>query len=487
MDEAKGNRQLKKRNITTRINTIRRYVAEECDIKVLQEKKDQLKTAFIEFEEAHEAYELCLKEEKDLNESEVYYTEVQNNYIKCLETANEYGHKVKSDIKVSEESPAKQSDSQSLQLAAVNLPKLEIESFNGDPMKYHSFISTFEETVERYCDDGGARLTRLLQFTEGQARKAISACAVIGGSEGYAEARRILLERFGHDHIVSETMTSRLRSKKPAHNRRDIQELADDVMSCFLTLRQTGRLQEIDTQNTIMDIVDRLPKYVQNRWRNEAVNTRRHSGTYPGIRELLKFIKDIADEVNDPVYGYKESDPKPRPLTTSSRTYVAQDTSSQPRDAQRKCQVCDKQHGIWACDEYKKMPLSKRWEAAKSYHLCFRCLGRGHGGKTCFRSRTCGLDGCQQSHHRLLHGTKDTSVPTSPVPLVTGTQVQEEPVTFVTSPAQVVSSFVALRTIPVYLSNGRRHVKVNALIDEASTRTYLNGDIALELGLKGDV
>ena len=44
---------------------------------------------------------------------------------------------------------------------------------------------------------------------------------------------------------------------------------------------------------------------------------------------------------------------------------------------------------------------------------------------------------------------------------------------------------IALRTIPVYIRNGNRKLQVNALLDDASTKTYLNADVAAELGLQG--
>ena len=40
---------------------------------------------------------------------------------------------------------------------------------------------------------------------------------------------------------------------------------------------------------------------------------------------------------------------------------------------------------------------------------------------------------------------------------------------------------VPLRTIPVYLKNGNKRLKVNALLDDDSTKTYLNTDVAAEL------
>ena len=45
--------------------------------------------------------------------------------------------------------------------------------------------------------------------------------------------------------------------------------------------------------------------------------------------------------------------------------------------------------------------------------------------------------------------------------------------------------FVALRTVPVFLKNGNHRIKVNALLDKASMKTYLNADVAAELGLQG--
>ena len=45
------------------------------------------------------------------------------------------------------------------------------------------------------------------------------------------------------------------------------------------------------------------------------------------------------------------------------------------------------------------------------------------------------------------------------------------------------TDFIAFRTVPIILKNGDRSLKVNALLDEASTKTYLNSDVAAELRL----
>ena len=52
--------------------------------------------------------------------------------------------------------------------------------------------------------------------------------------------------------------------------------------------------------------------------------------------------------------------------------------------------------------------------------------------------------------------------------------------------ASEAPSFFSLRTIPVILKSGNRRVEVNALLDDVSTKTYLNSDVAAELGLQGN-
>ena len=47
------------------------------------------------------------------------------------------------------------------------------------------------------------------------------------------------------------------------------------------------------------------------------------------------------------------------------------------------------------------------------------------------------------------------------------------------------AKYLTLRTVLVAVKNGERRMIVNALIDDGSTKTYINGDVAAELGLEG--
>ena len=54
-----------------------------------------------------------------------------------------------------------------------------------------------------------------------------------------------------------------------------------------------------------------------------------------------------------------------------------------------------------------------------------------------------------------------------------------------TSSDVTAPDFIVLCTVPVVLRNGIRSLKVNALLEDARTKTYVNADVAAELGLKG--
>ena len=76
------------------------------------------------------------------------------------------------------------------------------------------------------------------------------------------------------------------------------------------------------------------------------------------------------------------------------------DSRSMPSSS---CQVCGSQHRIWNCPEFCQKTVPVRWDVAKRFQLCFQYLGDRYSGKSCQRSRPCGLYGCRELHHKLLH------------------------------------------------------------------------------------
>ena len=145
--------------------------------------------------------------------NDVWFDEVQQRYLAAYKVAADFlaqgsafcnsAADRKPDLApVVTEPNARDSDLASDFQAAVNMPRIEIEPFGGDPLKYHSFIRTFNVLVESTCSDPDARLARLVKCTTGPAHDAIQGTLVVGGTAGYARSKKTLAELFGADQIV---------------------------------------------------------------------------------------------------------------------------------------------------------------------------------------------------------------------------------------------------------------------------------------------
>ena len=53
----------------------------------------------------------------------------------------------------------------------------------------------------------------------------------------------------------------------------------------------------------MVEIVQRLPMYLQGRWRKTAISEFDVYGHYPSIDKLLAFLDKVSREVSDPVFG----------------------------------------------------------------------------------------------------------------------------------------------------------------------------------------
>ena len=180
---------------------------------------------------------------------------------------------------------------------------------------------------------------------------------------------------------------------------------------------------------------------------------------------------------------------------------------SQVRNQRRFCESCGKfGHGVWECPKFiKELTVNQRWSLAKEKQLCFRCLGGSHFGKYCKREKECGVDGCKQIHHKLLHGTpssndqrekniqvekrllKDKVVPdlpsTSKAELENEAPSEQHSYTTTLSTAEKSEKSLSFRTIPVWIKANGKKLKVNAVLDDASSASYMNEEVAGALAL----
>ena len=378
-------------------SSLSRYIA-LSDIPNVKLYTDKLKFAFAAYEAAHEV----VLESVNIEENQATYDKEGEQFVQTEELFVQSLHSAGACINASSTS-ATDTISQ-----LMSVPRVEIQSFDGAAASYMTFVAVFDEVVGNVNISGQAKLTRLLQFTTGTARDAIDCCALIGGDQGYDEARRILRERFGDPYIITTALIDKLKQQKEARTPSALRTLADELNSAKIVLKSLNMYSELDNQHHIKEVGARLSSHLWYAWRDRVFNIKRKNKRYATFDEFVEFVTEKADEANDPVYGQKSSSAsfseKSRPSPTPKRATALNNVGSS--DFKRKsCDVCQEQHPVWRCDTFKKLTIDKRKEAVVKHKLCINCLMSGHNVINCVKQAFCRVSDCTAKHNKLLHET----------------------------------------------------------------------------------
>ena len=99
-------------------------------------------------------------------------------------------------------------------LRQQSAPDVDIQTFAGDPLEYHFFMSSFIEVVDRKTDDPHGRLFGLLKFADGEAKETIKHCVQQLSEIGYRLAKS-LLEDHCNPHRILAAYQKEIRSWTP--------------------------------------------------------------------------------------------------------------------------------------------------------------------------------------------------------------------------------------------------------------------------------
>ncbi|XP_067667338.1 uncharacterized protein [Haliotis asinina] len=319
------------------------------------------------------------------------------------------------------------------------------------------------------------KLLQLRQYITGDAMKVIQD---LGHSAAAYDVALDRLERkYGGKRRQVTLQLSNFRPIRPG-NVRDIERFADMLDIVVINIRDTDRLEELGSGALYNQLLKKMTesmltdyhRWVFDRERQESVET---------LREWVLQEAELSVMASETLHGLsKKGKTIARGQSKSGSFFGDRQT-----DMRVQCALCKNSHHIWKCKQFKLMSVPDRWETAKKLNLCFRCLGTNHQAKSCNRRITCGIDNCAASHNRFLHSTKRCEATETKKQKQHDTQ--SPPVVTMSSSESSRSTLLSLRTVPVVLKNGNKRIIVNALLDDASTQTYINRDAALELGLSG--
>ena len=398
---------------------------------------------------------------------------------------------------------------------SLHRPKIELMTFDGDPLKYWPFVRTFANAVDSKSDDDGSKLNSLMQYCTGKARSLLECCLVKEPTEGYELAWKLLKERFGNNDVISQAWIAKILDRPKIKDTQGLQTFADELRTCRETLLTMGYLNELETRRSLCQIVEKLPAYLHSRWLKVNHAIKFQENRPPTLADVIRLVTDAAQQVSDPVFG-KALVPKETSARNDSRklqdskqktkgSHVAQVvSSSNPASVVRPpklatsatsydipkepCVKCGGLHYITQCKDFKALRVKDRLSFIQSKRLCVNCFKPGHLGRDCTRPFVCTVDGCGQKHSKFLHlpskPTKDFEA--------TNQRVAAVPQSSAQCSASVSSNFVAESKEKVALPIVAVRVKgkgldnytdTYALIDPGGTSGYCSEELAQHLGV----
>ncbi|KAJ8018245.1 hypothetical protein HOLleu_43866 [Holothuria leucospilota] len=188
-----------------------------------------------------------------------------------------------------------------------------------------------------------------------------------------------------------------------------LREFAGDLKSCKETLKAMDYTAEINTQTTLLKIVERLPYCLNSRWIRRARKIREKGGNVPTIENLTEFVDD------DPVYSRLNKLHETREHRKTGSAKVTKPWSkgnfsiAADRKGKQLCVLCSGDHLLFGCDVFKAKRPEERLKIARDFKLCFNCLQPGHNSSSCRLNRTCTVSGCGRKHTKFLHQIKANS------------------------------------------------------------------------------
>ena len=309
----------------------------------------------------------------------------------------------------------------------VSTPKVEYMRFDGNPMKYVSFMHNIETCLEKDNPDNSRRLQLLIQHCYGKAREAIESCVNLPVEEGYYFTKNTLRENFGKPQIIAKAHIKKLENLPPL-KQADGQSLLGFARHLEVTERTlTGigpeYVSDLNHANTLLELNRKLPLFMRVKW-TECAGRIIESGQRPRFVDFLQFLKqrdtlvnnEFGEDLNCSPSKDKEKskgrDGRNRPphKFTTMAAGARNDRSSQHKGSQgtncskQDCSICCNQHGVWRCGKFKGLPYQDKMKIVQENSLCIKCLNGGHCARICPKTNfKCQKEGCNKEHNTLLH------------------------------------------------------------------------------------
>ncbi len=358
---------------------------------------------------------------------------------------------------------------------SINLPKLALPRYDGDPLRWVTFMDAFTAAVD---SDSALQDIQKLQYLisqlDGEAARTLEGLQL--SNANYQEAMSMLLSKYGQPHkIITAYMKALWDLPSPADEANAIRAFYDNMETYIRGLKSLGKTEDTYGDLLVPVIFEKLPPHIKTQI------TRDHGDRAWSLSELKTAIykemqaleagnlsASTSDIASSAAMFHVGSKPGP-PRTSADSSYHKKPAPS--------CAFCKGNH--YSTDCIKVSDKSKRYDIAKRDRLCFNCLKANHPVSLCKARGRC--RNCSKKHHTSICVTDITSTSESSTG---GHSDSVKKAGHSSTHVNLAPSNngcagpVLLKTASAKLWKDQHAVHVNVLLDEGAQRSFVTEKIA---------
>ena len=369
-----------------------------------------------------------------------------------------------------------------------NLPRLELEKFNGDPGEWPRWFSLFRTLVDNHPSlSATEKMAHLQGAVVGPAQKTIAGMFYDGRL--YQAALNALEDRYGRrEDVVHSNLSAVFNCPSPIFLDAESMDHFHSVLhSAVSVLQNLGYEDDLRSSENLRNVVTKLPTELRKEWGHYTIDM---EPTRPTLSHLDEWLKR---QVRVAVNFSKVSRPDEIRLGKAKKTGTGitslRRTAFNTEVSSSACISCGEQHRVDMCPLFLEKDVNKRAEFVITSGICFYCLKAGHRARHCQVAKQCGIDGCRMRHHSLLHGSRRIIRSTVEGETKGAEQVSQSHDSRVIAAAcnagQHATTLLQVVQVKILGEQGRSKI-VSALLDPGAQTSLCCDDVLQDLRITGE-
>ncbi|XP_075157822.1 uncharacterized protein LOC142231088 [Haematobia irritans] len=361
------------------------------------------------------------------------------------------------------------------QIAARQVISKDLPVFNGNPEEWPVFITNYVQSTERCGFTEQENLIRLQKSLKGQALEAVRGNLMVPGTVKYAvETLRML---YGRPEIIHHTLQKKLK-EHPVVRKEKLETLihfALAVQNYRTTMQAMGLSEYLNDPMLLNELVDKLPSDLKLDWgRHRFASPRADIAVFDGwlfsLAACASHVTSFVSTCYDECKKHTKERINLHDVTFHNKGNTITTTA---------CCKCAQNHRLAECPEFLLFTVNERWNFIKENNLCVRCFKK-HSVRRCYSKKLCGVDKCTKPHNPLLHKSNSGEITNKT------SEPSEQNLNLNSSVLfHARENKTLFRYVPVTIYGKSQSLNTFALIDEGSSCTLIENELAMQLELSG--